>query len=78
MEPVQVEFYVDADGKVTPRSFFWHGRTHPIDSIGRRWQDEQGQHYLVMIAGGRVFELLFVSENMQWILRQSGRSRWTV
>ncbi len=78
MEPVHVEFYVDVNGKATPKSFIWHGRTYPVDSIGRHWQDEAGQHFLVMIPGGRVFELLFISEKGQWCLRQSGRSRWTV
>ena len=78
MEPVQVDFHVDVDGQATPKGFFWRGRMYPVDSIGRQWQDERGQHYLVMVAGGKVFELLFVCEEMQWYLRQSGRSRWTV
>jgi hypothetical protein len=69
MEPVEVIACFDAQGHLTPLSFSWHGRSFPVDSIGRRWRDERGEHILVMIPVELVCELLFSSEESRWYAR---------
>jgi hypothetical protein len=39
MEPVEVIARFDDQGRLTPLSFTWQGRSFPVDSTGRRWQD---------------------------------------
>jgi hypothetical protein len=75
MELIQVTARFDLDGKITPIEFTWNGRQYTLDSIGRRWQDEKGVHILVMIPGGRVFELLFVPAEGCWYLARPGAGR---
>jgi hypothetical protein len=78
MELIQVTANFDLDGKITPIDFTWQGRQYTIESVGRRWRDEQGTHILVMIPGGRVFELLFGSAEGYWYLAKSGEGRMFV
>ena len=60
MEPVEVVARFDAHGRLTPLSFTWQGRSIPVASAGRRWQDERGEHILVMIPFEQVCELVFI------------------
>jgi hypothetical protein len=78
MELIQVSAHFDLDGKITPTVFTWQGHQYTIESIGRRWRDEQGTHILVMIPGGRVFELLFESAEGYWYMARSGAGRMFV
>jgi hypothetical protein len=78
MELIQVTAHFDLDGNITPINFTWQGCQYNLDSIGRRWQDEKGTHILVMIPGGRVFELLFVPAEGSWYLGRSGAGRMFV
>jgi hypothetical protein len=41
-----------------PRRLFWQGEALVIVDYGRRWESERGQHQLVHVEDGRVFELL--------------------
>jgi hypothetical protein len=75
MEPIRVSADFNKDGMLTPRIFTWKGRQYTIDSIGRRWWDENGNHILVMIPGGRVFELLFVPAEECWYLARPDARR---
>lgn len=75
MELIQVTAHFDLDGNITPTDFTWQGRHYQVESVGRRWQDEQGTHILVMIPGGRVFELLSGSTGGDWYLARSGAGR---
>lgn len=68
MEPVEVTARFSGRGELIPINFTWQGVTYPVDSTGRRWQDDKGQHILVMVPGERVFELLFVTGEMRWYL----------
>ncbi len=68
MEPIEVTVHFDQDGKITPLRFTWKGRDYPVESTGRRWQAADGQHILVMVPGGRIFELLFVPIAGCWYL----------
>ncbi len=69
MEAVEVVARHDADGRLTPLSFTWQGQSFPVASSGRRWQDERGEHILVMIPFERVCELMFVPTEGRWYVR---------
>jgi hypothetical protein len=69
MEPVEVIARFDAQGRLTPLSFTWQGRSFPVDSTGRRWQDERGEHILVMVPIELVCELVFKPEERRWYVR---------
>ena len=68
MEIIDVTAEFDSHGKVTPLKFIWRGISFPVDSIGRRWEDDRGQHVLVMIPAGRAFELLYANHERAWYL----------
>ena len=72
MEPVEVTARYDTNGKVTPLRFNWQGRDYMVEGTGRRWQAEDGLHLLVMAAGERVFELLFVPQDGRWFIQPRG------
>jgi hypothetical protein len=78
MDLIKVNAHIDLDGNIIPLKFTWEGHHYTPDSIGRRWHDEKGAHILVMIPGGRVFELLYVSEEGYWYLARSGAGRMFV
>ncbi|MBN2147424.1 MAG: hypothetical protein JW726_08545 [Anaerolineales bacterium] len=72
MEAIEVTVHFSETGKSTPLRFTWNKSTYLIESVGRQWQDEQGLHFLVMVTGGRMFELLFDCETRCWFLERIG------
>ena len=69
MEVIEVFTGHSSVEKVLPKSFIWCDKQYMVESIGRRWQDEKGEHLLVMVGlNQRVFELLFDSKSEQWWL----------
>jgi hypothetical protein len=66
---VEVQARFDAHGQVTPLSLVWEGRKLGI-SGGRRWQDTDGLHILVMGPDERVLELLFAPAEMKWYCKR--------
>ena len=66
MIPINVTAEFDIEGNVFPISFTLKGVKHSIDTIGRKWQDEKGNHFLVMVPSERVYELLFEPKVMCW------------
>ncbi len=59
MDPIDISLHVDAQGKANPLTFTWRGSVYRITAVGRRWQADDGEHILVMVApADRVFELL--------------------
>ena len=68
MEPIEVTAKFDENGTITPLHFAWKGSQYHVESTGRRWADESGQHILVMVSSGRIFELTF----------QGGENRWYI
>lgn len=72
-EPLQVEARVDAEGPPQPLAFLWRGQRLLIHSIGRTWQEAEAHHYLVMVAGDRVYELAYSLERGFWrVVREPG------
>jgi hypothetical protein len=70
MEPIEVVAKFDPQGNVVPQQFTWQGNSYPVESIGRRWVDGTGQHILVMIPNGKVFELVYAPLEGHWYLGQ--------
>ena len=65
-EPTEVEARFGADGAVTLLSFTWQGRTLRVTSLGRQWMEREVRHFLVMVAGDRIFELGYSPPTGQW------------
>ena len=66
---IEVEARFDLQGQVTPISLVSEGRRVGL-SCGRRWQDQQGLHILVMGPDDRVLELLFAPAELQWYCKK--------
>lgn len=75
MEAIEVTAHFDNNGQVTPLHFIWKGSRYQIESVGRRWFAEDGQHILVMVPGDRIFELLFASKESRWYLGRADTAR---
>lgn len=63
--PIGVDCSFEEDGRVRVRRIMVDKSWFVVDP-GRQWVDEHGRHVLIMIPGGRVFELLLSSETLTW------------
>ncbi|OGO18498.1 MAG: hypothetical protein A2Z14_19865 [Chloroflexi bacterium RBG_16_48_8] len=70
-EPIPVEARFEPNGTLIPLAFEWQGQRFTIESHGRQWEENGTHHFLVMVAGDRVFELVYLHEENQWELRRS-------
>lgn len=68
MQAIEVTAHFDENGKVTPMRFTWRGSVYLVESVGRHWNLEETLHILVMVPGGRIFELVFVGKEARWYL----------
>ena len=75
LEVIEVTVRFDEYGTLTPLHFTWKGSVYQVESTGRRWQDQTGQHILVMVASGHIYELTFKSGEERWYIGQSGPKR---
>jgi hypothetical protein len=66
MEAIEVKLRKRPQQKKEPESFICKGRVYRVESIGRRWQGEQGMHILVMDARNQVYHLFFHESKHQW------------
>jgi PncC family amidohydrolase len=73
--PVDVRTRSNAQGQALPVSLALDEITYRVESIGRRWQDAEGEHILVMIIGGKVFELVHASPGGAWTARETGKTK---
>lgn len=48
-----------ADGRAQPQQIQWGFEQLNVIDIGRRWSSNSGQHVLVRVGDGRVFELMY-------------------
>jgi hypothetical protein len=69
MDPIEVTVRFDEQGLITPLHFSWKGSVHRVESTGRCWADEKGQHILVMVTAGRIYELTYKSGEGRWFIR---------
>ena len=75
MEAVEVTARFDEDGKIIPQKFTWRQVKYPVTAVGRYWNDDTGQHILVMTPvpgtpGDRVFELVYTASEGRWYINQ--------
>lgn len=56
-QAITVEARFEAGGSIRPLIFEWHGRRHVVASLGRQWDQDNEQHFLVMTPDDRVYEL---------------------
>ncbi len=75
MEVVEVTARFDREGRATPLKIRWGSRELVVEGVGRRWQSSEGEHMLVSVAPGAVYELLYRSADRRWYLRQTRPSR---
>jgi hypothetical protein len=70
MEPIEITVHFNQEGTMTPMHFTWKGSRLRVESTGRRWSDEAGQHLLVMVSNGKIYELIFVDKQGRWYINQ--------
>lgn len=75
MEAIEVTAHFDEQGTITPLRFTWKKGDYRVVSTGRRWVDEDGQHFLVMVGDERIYELIYHSGEGLWYLRRTGSER---
>lgn len=63
--PISVDCSFDKDGSVHVRRIAVDDNWLVVDP-GRQWVDEHGRHVLIMIPGGRVFEIVLSSDTLNW------------
>jgi hypothetical protein len=68
MEPIEITAHFDEEGSLTPLHFTWKGSRFRVESTGRRWVDETGQHMLVMVSSGQIYELIFIGAQGRWYI----------
>ena len=75
MEPIEITAHFDELGKITPLHFTWKGSLLRVESTGRRWSDDDGQHLLVMVSSGRIYQLTFRGGEGRWYIERSEQDR---
>jgi hypothetical protein len=78
LEAIEVTARFDEHGTITPIHFSWQGGVYRVESTGRRWTDAAGQHILVMVSNGHIYELTFKSGEGRWYIGQSEPRRRVV
>jgi len=71
MDSIEVTARFDEQGIITPLHFTWKEGIYRVESTGRRWLDEAGQHILVMISSGRIYELIFKRGEGRWYIHKA-------
>ena len=65
-EAVAVEAYFSMAGEITPRRFTWRGGTLVVEGAGRRWREGSDRCFVVLAAGGRLFDVRLDGETLCW------------
>jgi hypothetical protein len=66
---VSVECYSGTRYAERPVALTWNGQRLSIEAIERAWQAPDGLAFIVQIADGRRFELIYSPPNDQWMAR---------
>lgn len=69
MDLIEVTARFAKDGRIYPQQITWQGIDYWVESTGRRWQDQEGVHILVMIRGTEILELIFQPGQGLWFLK---------
>ena len=74
-QKIEVGFHKEINRPWQPDRFIWQDRTYTVLEVGRRWQDEDGEHILVMASGEQVFELILATNQINWYLKPPAAAR---
>ena len=75
MESIEITARFDQQGTITPLMFTWKGSSQRVVSTGRHWEDESALHILVMVSSGRIYELIYKSEEGCWYIGRTESDR---
>jgi hypothetical protein len=67
--PVEVSTQADREGKQIPLLCVVAGKRYRIFGVGRRWQEDDGEHLMVMFPRDRAVELLHGADGSWWLLK---------
>jgi hypothetical protein len=70
-QSIPVEARFESDGTFRPIAFEWQGQRFEIESHGRQWKEQNTHHFLVIVSGDQVFELVYLHDENQWRLRRT-------
>jgi hypothetical protein len=70
-EVIAVEARFEIDGAIHPLAFSWRGKRYRVVSLGRRWEEGEARHFLVMTPEEQIYELAYLLEESRWILRRT-------
>lgn len=73
-EPVSVTAVMDEEGKLDPQRVGWQGHKYKVIAVGQQWDEADGRHVLVEVAGGTRFELQLRREDFVWRVRRVWRA----
>jgi len=70
-DPIDV-MTVFREGKIRPVKFKWTGRTYAVSRVAYSWVTKEGSypvhHFSVLTDGNSVYELLFNTYTLDWVL----------
>ncbi len=64
---IGVECTFAESGAVQVKRVLVNGRWQAVEQ-GRQWQDDNGRHVLIMLAGGEVHEIVLQAHTLTWKL----------
>lgn len=67
-QPIAVDFSGSNPASLRIRAIYWQDKWITIESIGRRWQDASGSHFLTLSYGGTVYQVTARADGC-WYLR---------
>ncbi len=65
-EETVVEARFSVTGEISPHSFTWRGSILSVEGVGRRWREGDERCFVVLAAGGRLFELRLDERTLCW------------
>ena len=66
MIPITANASFDLEGGITPEFYIRDGIKIPVDGISKKWEDQDGVHFIAMIPGDQIVELLFSTKKRRW------------
>jgi hypothetical protein len=76
LKKITVQAFKDTQGRWMPQHFYLEGWDYKVIGVGRRWQDEEGEHILVQDMRLETFELVLSPDETTWYIKP--RRRHTV
>lgn len=67
-QPIAVEFSGTDLASLHIRAIYWQEKWIAMESIGRRWQDISGSHFLTMSYQGKVYEVMVKADGCWYLL----------